>query len=206
MSTQRTAPVEAIQAKKREAAANIERIRKALNTLQRNGQPINVRSVAKAAGVSVDTVRRSGDLYAEVKHLREQTSGVVAGNVARSGPSAPEKALKARLLGAQAEITELRREVAEARRAAHQALGTAGTIMDADAAQRLQQENAELTVALGQLREQVALLTSQQQETTEELTAAREVNREYARELNRTREELLRAEQALVAARTASRD
>ncbi|MDH2413940.1 hypothetical protein [Nocardioides sp. CER19] len=187
---QRFVPVKAIAARKAIAAANRKRIADAIASLARGGQPVNVRSVARAAGVHPDTVRRSGDLYEEVRRHRNPTPHLSAG-VSQAQPSM-DRVQKARLLDAHAEISELRRDLAATRRALHQALGEAGTVIDFSEAERLHQVNAEQAAIIIELQDRVRALTDERQQLVDELTATREVNREYLRDLNHARTQLQR--------------
>jgi chromosome segregation ATPase len=167
--------------------------------MTKNGDAINVQTVARTAQVHPDTVRRSGDLYVEIKRLRD--ASLPRGPVRTSAPTvnaAAHTALKARLLAAQAEVADLRKEVAEARRAAHQALGTAGTVMDQATADQLRQDNAALTVMVTDLQRQVEALQADRESITEELDAAHEVNRGFVRTLTATQAELQQREAELV--------
>lgn len=197
----------AIAAKKAEAQRNLERISRAITSLQSAGAPVNVQSVARAAGVSPDTVRRSGDLFNEVRRLRDGTDTPNRFNPRTDGKtSAIETSMQVRMLAAQAEVKELRAELGAARAAAHQKLGQGGSTLDRAEADALRRDNSELQVALDdaranleRAREELAVLLAV---LTDELTAAREVTRAYVRELTETKEQLVRVERELTSLRS----
>lgn len=191
----------AVAAKKTEAESNRKRIRQAMTALSRSGHDITVRGVAREAGVSVDTVRRSGDLYVELQRLRAspKPKQVVLPSTAHR---ASETAMKARWLAAQAEVKELREELAATRRALHQSLGETGTVLDPDEVEQLRQAHAELTVAVMDLQAQVTSLRDERQELSGELLAANELNRNYVRELTQVRSRLTEIETTAVTQRS----
>lgn len=123
-------PSRPIAAKKEQAAATRDKIAAAIAALQRGGRPVNVQSVARAAGVHPHTLRRNPDLLQEVQHLRENSYQRPPANHADPTAAASHNALKARLLASQAEVADLRRDLAQLRRDAHQVLGTAPTRPD----------------------------------------------------------------------------
>jgi len=195
-------PSRAIAAKKAQAAANRNKIAATIAALQRDGQPVNVHSVARAAGVHPHTIRRNPDLLKEVQHLRDTGSPQVP--TARTDPAATAayKALKARLLASQAEVADLRRDLAQLRRDAHQALGTAPARPDPTILEDLQRQVAELQVQLMNDRDTTGPLRAAVAAIADDLTAAHEIARSYLRELNQTKNELLHTRQELVKQRT----
>lgn len=185
----------AIEAKKAEKAANRQRIAEAITRLTSAGEAVNVKAVARAAGVHPDTIRRNEDLLAEVVRHRD---GKVSRRVQGSDrESAATTALRARLSAAQSEIKDLRSQLTAATNATHQALGTAGSSMDHATAERLKQESAEVAVALVEAQSRIRDLTRQRDELNDELVASHDVNRDYARQLTRATEDLLRAQQEI---------
>jgi hypothetical protein len=195
-------PSRAIAVKKEQAAANRDKIAATIAALQRDGQPVTVQSVARAAGVHPHTIRRNPDLLAEVQHLRESSWQHAPATHTDPTAAASYKALKARLLTSQAEVADLRRDLAQLRRDAHQALGTAPTRSDPSILEDLQRQAAELRVQLMNERDTTASLRAAIAATAEDLTAAHEVARSYLRELNQTKDELLHTRQELVKMRT----
>lgn len=157
-------PSRAIAAKKEQAAANRGKITAAITALQRGGRPINVQSVARAAGVHPHTLRRRPDLLQEARHLRENSHQRPPIDHADPTAAASYNALKARLPASQGEVAELRVQLMNGR---------------------------DTTRSL-----ETTITTS-----NEDLTAAREVARDYLRELDQTREELQRAHQKLTGLR-----
>ncbi|HEX2807014.1 MAG TPA: hypothetical protein VHN80_12685 [Kineosporiaceae bacterium] len=195
-------PSRAIAVKKQQAAANRDKIAATIAVLQRDGQPINVQSVARAAGVHPHTIRRNPDLMKEVQRLRD--SGWQRPPVIHADPTvaASYKALKARLLASQAEVADLRRDLAQLRRDAHQALGTAPARSDPTIVEDLQRQTAELRVQLMNERDTTGSLQAAVAANAEGLTAAHEIARGYLRELNQTKDELLHTRRELVKLRT----
>jgi transposase-like protein/ribosomal protein L29 len=195
-------PSRAIAAKKEQAAANRDKITAAIAALQRGDRPVNVQSVARAAGIHPHTLRRNPDLLKEVQHLRE--NGSQHSYVTHADPTAAAsyKALKARLLASQAEIADLRRDLAQLRRDTHQALGTAPARPDASVVEDLSRDIAELRVQLMNERDTTRTQQATVAATTDDLSAAHDIARNYLRELNQTKDELQRTRQELVKLRT----
>lgn len=193
---------EANRIKKAQATANRERIARAIVTLKQRNQQVTVSAVAREAGVSPDTVRRSGDSYEEIKKHRDDVPSLRRGSPPVSAQA--HQALKARLMAAQAEVSELKNEVRKLQRVVHQTLGTSPGAMDPVDAEEMRQENAELAVLVGDLRRQVSALQDERANLAEELTAAHDVSRGYVRELTAAQERLVAAERVAVAARQTS--
>ena len=191
-----------ITSQKARAAANRQRIAQALVTMQRDGKQITLRSLAQQARVHPDTIRRNPDLLQEFRHVRDQgwqpTGPAVAGSGQRR---AGEAALKVRLLDGQAEISELRRQLAQALRSAHNDLGHGGTMVSAAEAEQLRQELTELRVQLMAAQEQLARERELHESILGELTAANEVNRQLVRDLTAAKENELLMRQRLNARR-----
>ena len=74
--------------------------------------------------VSTHTLRRNPDLLREVRHLRENSHQRSPINHADPTAAASCNALEARLLASQGEVADLRRDLAQLRRDAHQVMGT----------------------------------------------------------------------------------
>jgi DNA repair exonuclease SbcCD ATPase subunit len=197
-------PSHAIAAKQAQAAANRERIATAIAALQRAGQPVNVQAVARAAAVHPHTVRRNADLLAEIQLLRQASWQRPPAVHTDPTATAAHKALKAKLLASQAEVSDLRSQLTQLRRDAHQALGSAPTRPDPHMVEDLQREVAELRVQLANERDIARALREASRNHSEELTAAHEVARRYLRELNRTKDELQRARRELTSTRARS--
>jgi hypothetical protein len=195
-------PSRAIAAKKEQAAANRDKITAAIIALQRGGRPVNVQSVARAAGVHPHTLRRNPDLLQEVQHLRENSDQRPPVIHADPAAAASYKALKAQLLASQAEVADLRRELAQLRRDAHQVLGTALARSDPSIVDDLHREIAELRVQLMNERDTTRSLQATTATTSQDLIAAHEIARGYLRELNQTRDEFQRTRQELTKLRT----
>jgi hypothetical protein len=197
-------PSHAIAAKQAQAAANRERIASAIAALQLAGQPVNVQAVARAADVHPHTVRRNPDLLAEIQRLRQASWQRPPDVHTDPTAAAAHKALKARLLASQAEVSDLRSQLTQLRRDAHQALGSAPTRPDPNMVEDLQREVAELRVQLANERDVARALREAGRNHSEELIAAHEVARGYLRELNRVKDELQRARREQTSARARS--
>lgn len=198
--SRRPPPSRAIEARKALAEGNRRRISDAVVALQRAGLDVNVRSVAREAGVSVDTVRRSGDLYTEIRSLRDAAWSAGTSR-APSRQSERETALLGRLTQAQQEVVALRARLKATERAMIQRLGTTSAGLDPDEAARLKQENAELRVLAIDLEDKLTTARGQLEDLTAELTEAHELNREYVRQATALREQLNEKEQQLSRAR-----
>ncbi|SDS87538.1 hypothetical protein [Actinoplanes derwentensis] len=195
-------PSRAIETKKAQATANRDRITTAIVALQRQDQPVNVQSVARAAGVHPATLRRNPDLLAEVQRLRDASWQQPPARHADPEATASSKALKARLLASQQEGVELRRQLTQLRRDAHQALGTASTHPDHGMVEELQREAAELRVQLMDERDTTRGLQETGRDLADELTATREIARGYLRDLDQARADLRATRQELMKLRT----
>jgi len=112
------------------------------------------------------------------------------------------KALKARLLASQSAVADLRHDLAQLRRDAHQALGTAPARSDLTIVEDLQRQTAELRVQLMHERDTTRSLQAVVAANAEDPTAAHEIARGYLRELNQTKDELLHTRRELVKLRT----
>ena len=197
-------PSHAIAVKQAQAAANRERIASAIAALQRAGQPVNVQAVARAADVHAHTVRRNADLLAEIQRLHQPSWQRLPDVHTDPTAAAAHKALKARLLASQADVSDLRSQLTQLRRDAHQALGSAPTRPDPNMVEDLQREVAELRVQLANERDITRALREAGRNHSEELTAAHEVARGYLRELNRVKDELQRTRREQTSARARS--
>jgi septal ring factor EnvC (AmiA/AmiB activator) len=96
----------------------------------------------------------------------------------------------------------LRRHLAQLRRDAHQALGTASTHADHGVVEELQREAAELRVQLMDERDTTRGLRETVHDLADELTAAREIARDYLRDLNQARADLRTTRHELMKLRT----
>lgn len=191
-----------VTSQKTRAAANRHRIAQALATMQRDGKQLTRRSLAQHACVHPDTIRRNPDLLKEFRHVRDQswqpTGPAIAGSAQRR---ASEVALKARLLNSQAEIAELRSQLAQALRSAHNHLGQSGTMISAAEPEQQRQELTELRVQVMTAHEQLAREREVHESIMGELTAANEVNRQLVRDLTAAKENELLLRQRLGARR-----
>lgn len=188
-----------VTSQKTRAAVNRQRIAQALVTMQRDGKPMTLRSLAQESHVHPDTIRRNPDLLEEFRLVRDQgwrpAGPAIAGGTQRR---ASEATLKARLLDAQAEIADLRRQLAQALRSAHNNLGQGGTMLSAAEAEQLRQELTELRVQSMAIQEQLARERELHESILGELTAANEVNRQLVRDLTASKEDELLLRQQLV--------
>jgi hypothetical protein len=104
------------QAAQDKRAAATKRAEAGLRALIKNGEPVNFRAVASAAGVSVDFLYRHRELRARIEHLRARQQptddNVVATLTARLREARRENAdLKAQLAAAHGELLALRRQL-----------------------------------------------------------------------------------------------
>lgn len=126
MSAERRAEVLRQAAQGKRAAAT-KRAEAGLRALIKNGEPVNFRAVASAAGVSVDFLYRHRELRARIEHLRARQQptataaaatpprdddNVVATLTARLREARRQNAdLKAQLAAAHGELLALRRQL-----------------------------------------------------------------------------------------------
>lgn len=125
MSAERRAEVLRQAAQDKRAAAT-KRAEAGLRALIKNGEPVNFRAVASAAGVSVDFLYRHRELRARIEHLRARQQptatavatpprdddNVVATLTARLREARRQNAdLKAQLAAAHGELLALRRQL-----------------------------------------------------------------------------------------------
>lgn len=191
-----------VTSQKARAAANRQRIAQALVTMQRAGGQITLWSLVRQARVHPDTIRRNPDLFEEFRHVRDQDSSSTGpATTGHAQNRAGEAALKARLLDTQAHAADLRRQLAQALRSAHDDLGRAGTTVSAAQAEQLRQELTDLRVQLMAVQEQLVRERELHETIVGELTAANEVNRQLVRDLTAAKENQLRLRQQLNASR-----
>jgi Family of unknown function (DUF6262) len=125
------------QAARHKHAAATKRAEVALRKLIKTDAQINFRTVAAAAGVSVDFLYRHPELRARIEHLRARQQNAPSPSTAMPEPGSDDRgivvALTARLREARGEVAELKAQLAAAhgellalRRQLPQALASAG--------------------------------------------------------------------------------
>jgi len=104
---------QAAQAKHQEATKRAEA---ALRKLIKSGEEINFRTVATAAGVSVDFLYRHPQLRQRIEHVRARQQKAPAAATPQPGPAdrGVVVALTARLREARSEVAELKAQLAAA--------------------------------------------------------------------------------------------
>ena len=117
MSAERRAEVLRQAAQDKHTAAT-KRAEAALRTLIKAGEEINFRTVAGAAGVSVDFLYRHQELRARIEHLRSRQRRTPSPPAAAPEPGQDDQsvvvALTARLREARGEVAELKAQLAAA--------------------------------------------------------------------------------------------
>lgn len=183
-----TAPAAAIAAKKAEKDENRRRIAAAITELQQQSAAVTVIAVAALAKVDPGTVRNNQDLWSEIKKLRERTRPSLSRVPAiPHSESASYREMHARWKLAQTEVLELRSQLREMRSTLHQSLGLTAASADPEEIKSLQAELARLRSDLADSLSENSRLTSQVGDLVEELTDAKELNREYFQQLNALR-------------------
>jgi hypothetical protein len=106
------------QAAQAKHTAATKRADAALRTLIKTGAQINFRTVATAAGVSVDFLYRHPELRARIEHLRSRQQNTPSPAAAAPEPGPDDRGvivvLTARLREARGEIAELKAQLAAA--------------------------------------------------------------------------------------------
>lgn len=183
----RSRPEQAIAARQLTRDRNRERIAWAIAELRSSGHQISKSAVAKLAQVSRGTVYSHPDLLGEIKTAQTEHRATPASAQPRRGGQAESRKTsetQALLNQIRAENKQLRQRVAAAERAAHQAMGTAGSLVDPDELAEARAENARLAAQLANTAEHIRELRQQLSETQEELVAAKQLNIEYFQALN----------------------
>jgi chromosome segregation ATPase len=186
MST-RSRPEQAIAARRLTRDRNRDRIAWAVAELRSSGHHVSKSAVAKLAKVSRGTIYSHPDLLDEIDSAQtEQRSIPTSGTPKRGGQAEARKTSETQVLLNQtrAENKQLRQRVAAAERAAHQAMGSAGSLADPGELAEARAENARLAAQLANASEHVRELQQQLSETQDELVAAKQLNIEYFQALN----------------------
>ena len=183
----RSRPEQAIAARQLTRDRNRERIAWAIAELRSSGHQISKSAVAKLAKVSRGTVYSHPDLLGEIETAQTQHRATPASDAPKRGGQAEARKTsetQALLNQIRAENKQLRQRVTAAERAAHQAMGTAGSLADPDDLAQAWAENARLAAQLANTAEHIRELRQQLSETQEELVAAKQLNIEYFQALN----------------------
>jgi len=183
----RSRPEQAIATRQLTRDRNRERIAWAIAELRSSGHQISKSAVATLAKVSRGTVYNHPDLLGEIETAQTEHRMTPASAQPRRGGQAEARKTsetQALLNQIRAENKQLRQRFAAAERAAHQAMGTAGSLADPDDLAEARTENARLATQLANTAEHVRELRQQLSETQEELVAAKQLNLEYFQELN----------------------
>jgi hypothetical protein len=197
-------PVEAISRQQARAELNRQKIADALSRAQANGDRINISAIAAAAAVDPGTIRNNPDLLTEIKRLRDGQGYRPPSNT-RTTDAASYKEMQARWMTAQAEISDLRRDLKQARESAHQALGISAARVEPTELEQVQQRVAELEVQQINMTQTQQETAAQLRDATAQLTDCHELNRDYLRQLEQAKRELQRAKQQINAKAVSSR-
>jgi chromosome segregation ATPase len=172
------------QAKRRQALAAIE-------TMAEAGDPISFPSVARRAGVSVSLLYADNDLLTRIAGARDRQRQAGAVRAARlpARSLVTEASLRADLANAREQNRRLTGELAQLRDRLARDLATTSDIARGRAASpvmdRLEERAADLETDNARLRQQVGRLEADTRELSENLEAARDMNRELMNAVNR---------------------
>jgi len=183
----RSRPEQAIAARQLTRDRNRERIAWAIAELRSSGHQISKSAVAKLAKVSRGTVYSHPDLLGEIETAQTEHRATPAAAIPKRGGQAEARKTsetQALLNQIRAENKQLRQRVAAAESAAHQAMGTAGSLADPGELAEALADNARLAAQLANTSEHVRELRQQLSETHEELVAAKQLNIDYFQQLN----------------------
>lgn len=157
-----------------------------ITAAQAAGDVVNVAAIAARAEVDPGTVRNNPDRLAEVIRLRDAQSARPRASVQWEADAASYKEMQARWLSAQAENSDLRKQLKQAQTTAHQALGISAGSIAPDEVAAAHGRIAELEIELINLTQPQKETTAQLRDAIADLTDSRELNREYMRQLSRT--------------------
>jgi DNA-binding XRE family transcriptional regulator len=183
----RSRPEQAIAARQLTRDRNRERIAWAIAELRASGHQISKSAVATLAKVSRGTVYSHPDLLGEIETAQTEHRATPASAAPKRGGQAEARKTsetQALLNQIRAENKQLRQRVTAAERAAHQAIGTAGSLADPDDLAEARAENVRLATQLANTSEHIRELRQQLSETQEDLVAAKQLNIEYFQALN----------------------
>jgi chromosome segregation ATPase len=179
------------RARRQVSRAKREQAADALAVMEREAAPINFPAVARRAGVSVSLLYADVALSSRIATARDRQRQ--AGNT-RTGrlPArslVTEESLRTELAYAKERARRLAEEVGALRERLSRHLGAAGDIARGEAlsplVDQLEQRNAELEADNHRHQKRISQLESEIRELSENLDAARAVNRDLMSELNR---------------------
>lgn len=179
------------RARRREGQAKRRRALTALQAMTEAGEAIGFPAVARRAGVSVSLLYADRDLLARIADARDRQRQAGAERAARlpTRSLVTEASLRTDLANAKEQNRHLSEELVVLRDRLARELGA-----DADhfrgrptnpALDMLEERAAELETDNARLRQQVGQLEADTSELTDNLDAAREMNRELMNEVNR---------------------
>jgi predicted nucleic acid-binding Zn-ribbon protein len=148
------------------------------------GEPFSIAGLARRAGVSERFIHNHPELKAEAARCAAEIGDQLTGRLERSA-AVTSASLRADLANARAEVGRHRQEITRLQRRLSEAIGATyldglpdGDRIAVKAGQQCAEWVDELEQTVEELRETVAVLT-------EELDAARELNRDYLARLNK---------------------
>ncbi|MDQ6617420.1 MAG: hypothetical protein M3083_22400 [Actinomycetota bacterium] len=148
------------------------------------GEPFSIAGLARRAGVSERFIHNHPELKAEAARCAAEIGDQLTGCLERSA-AVTTASLRADLANARAEVGRQRQEITRLRRRLSEAIGATyldgladGDRLAVNASQEAANRSDELEHTVDELRETVTVLT-------EELDAARDLNRDYLARLNR---------------------
>jgi len=160
--------------------------------MEQGGEPVTFPAVARRAGVSVSLLYADAELASRIATVRDRQRQAGSDRAwhlpARS--LVTEQSLRVELANAKERARRLAEEVTLLRERLSRQLGSGADVARGEAyeplLERLEQRAAELEGDNHRQRQRIAQLETEVRELTENLDAARAMNRELMNELNRT--------------------
>jgi chromosome segregation ATPase len=182
------------RARRHDSRTKRQRAADTVEAMEQTGEPISFPAVARRAGVSVSLLYADADLAARIAAVRDRQRQAGRERAWRlpARSLVTEQGLKAELANAKEQARRLAQEVTVLRDRLARQLGA-----DADLARgqalsplldQLEQRAADLESDNNRQRQRIARLEAEVRELTDNLEAARAMNRELMSGLNRTTE------------------
>ncbi len=186
----RPRPEQAIAARKATRDSNREKIAWAITQLRASGRPVSKSGVAALAGVCRGTVYAHPDLLDEIDNPQAKQNAAPAPATPKRGGQAEVRQAKetqALLTQVREQNKQLRQRLEVAERAAHQVMGTAGSLADPNELAQALADTARLAADLMNASDRLRELHHELDETREEAVAAKQLNIDYFQQLNQER-------------------
>lgn len=180
------------RARQQDSAVKRSRAGEVLSEMEQGGEPVTFPAVARRAGVSVSLLYADADLASRIATVRDRQRQAGSDRAWRlpARSLVTEQSLRVELANAKDRARRLSEEVKLLRERLSRQLGSGADVARGDAyeplLERLEQRAAEIEGDNHRQRQRIALLEAELRELTENLDAARAMNRELMNELNRT--------------------